>query len=1141
MLVRFQSVWIAIVIAGLFSLCQKSPLSRAGDPPAGDAKLPDGHPAGRSLEGKAAQRVEELEKWIKECQKAGKFAEALPLAREAAEVRERVQGKGHWEAQDARRSAQDLARLAELPEADRRQATHAFRLRAEGEAQQKKARYAEAEAAYRGALEIWRSLWGENHPDTASSYYEIADTLYARNKFANAQTFYEKALTIQRRTLGETHPLTASAALDLGFNFHAQGRYAEALPFFEKALAIRRSTLGEIHPATGWGYNSVGYGLNALGRYAEAQPYYQQALAIFRQTLGEADDQTATAYNNVAFNLKDQGRYGEAQPLFEKGLAIRRKALGEDDPDTAASYNNVALNLNAQGRYAEAQPLYEKALAIRRKALGENHAATATSYSNVALNLSDQGRHAEAQPLLEKALAIDRKALGEGHPDTAASYNSVGLNLIAQGRYAEAQPLLEKALAIRRKALGENHPDTAQGYNNLAFNLKVLGRYAEAQPLYERALAGYRKALGEDHPDTATSYNNVAVNLDAQGRYAEAQPLLEKALTVFRKTLGENHPNTALSFTNVAINLKAQGRHAEAERYYVRAAAVYGVARLRAPAVGLQRATFGVDHSPLPDLAACRARLGQPAAAWQAVETGLARGLLDAVSAGLARPLAPQDRDRERQLAGRLDQLAQQIGVLVAGADKSDTTRGRLEALVRQRKMVEEELGRLEAALAEREVYKLERVQAALPEDTALLTWVDLETAPNKVDRAGDHWACLVRHAGTPVWVKLPGSGAGDTWTQADQDLAGALRQVLGQRLGERRGDVTALCQRLYEQRLAPVEAHLKGGDGQPAVRQLVVVPVWHMAGVPVEALTDRYCVSYAPSGTLLARLRERHKEAGQDPDRPAGPRLLAVGDPVFRQPVAAKQEAGPARGPAYQRLAGSRREVEAVARLFPDALVLLGPEASEQRLDALARVGDLRKFRYLHFATHGEVDDGIALNSALILSQDRLPDPAEAVLKGQGGLDGRLTAAEVCERWKLDAELVVLSACRTGLGRHAGGEGYLGLSQAFFLAGARGLVVSLWQVDDTATALLMERFYQNLLGKRPGLEKPLAKAEALREAKAWLRGLSAAEADRLAARDAVAARGKAGRAKPPNAVEGERPYADPYFWSAFILIGDPD
>src|SRR5262249_25418706 len=110
---------------------------------------------------------------------------------------------------------------------------------------------------------------------------------------------------------------------------------------------------------------------------------------------------------------------------------------------------------------------------------------------------------------------------------------------------------------------------------------------------------------------------------------------------------------------------------------------------------------------------------------------------------------------------------------------------------------------------------------------------------------------------------------------------------------------------------------------------------------------------------------------------------------------------------------------------------------------------------------------------------------------------DGQITAEQIVRTWDLDADLVVLSACESGLGRYAGGEGYLGFAQALFVKGARSLVLSQWKVDDKATALLMTRFYQNRLGQRAGLSQPLPKAEALHEAKRWLRELTVDEVGR--------------------------------------------
>jgi CHAT domain-containing protein len=154
-----------------------------------------------------------------------------------------------------------------------------------------------------------------------------------------------------------------------------------------------------------------------------------------------------------------------------------------------------------------------------------------------------------------------------------------------------------------------------------------------------------------------------------------------------------------------------------------------------------------------------------------------------------------------------------------------------------------------------------------------------------------------------------------------------------------------------------------------------------------------------------------------------------------------------------YAELPGTQVEVARLAALFGDQAItkLTRADASEERLDELRRAGGLKKYRYLHLATHGVANDVRAFESALILARPaKQPEPCV----GQPCLDGRLTAGEVLEYWKLDAQLVTLSARESGLGRKGGGDGLLGFAQAFLLAGSRSVCLSLGQVDDTATAL---------------------------------------------------------------------------------------
>ena len=228
----------------------------------------------------------------------------------------------------------------------------------------------------------------------------------------------------------------------------------------------------------------------------------------------------------------------------------------------------------------------------------------------------------------------------------------------------------------------------------------------------------------------------------------------------------------------------------------------------------------------------------------------------------------------------------------------------------------------------------------------------------------------------------------------------------------------------------------------------------------------------------------------------------------------------------------------------------LLGTDASEPELDRLAASGELGRCGFIHLATHGVIDDGIPVRSAVVLTQTGLPDPLEQALHQKPVFDGRLSVREIQRGWDLKAELVTLSACETALGRDSGGEGFVGFTQALLMSGTRSVCLSLWKVDDRATSLLMTGSIANLLGRRAGLSKGMPKAEALSEAKHWLRSLTVDQVDgELAALERGEVRplakvdGKpaAGGPVSTNKSNGIRPYDHPYYWAAFVLVGDPD
>jgi CHAT domain-containing protein/tetratricopeptide (TPR) repeat protein len=1090
----------------------------------------------RELSKADAEWVQKTYEKAVEFGRAGKYEEAQGPVREILALVADKLGKDHYATGDWRREIEGLKALAALPEAGRAEYRKTYVLSDELGKLWRKARYEDALRPAEQILDIRRRLLGPESVYVAFAANEYAQCLHRAARYADAEKQFREALRIVRNAVGEDHPNMATLYGNLAVSLEKLDKYDEARRLHETDLKITRRLRGEKHPATAVAYHNLAAHLDREVRFREAEPLYRKAADILRAAEGEDGNRLATTCNNLALNLQHQARYDEAETLYQEALKLRINVLGEDHPDTGEVYMNLATLWEARGDIAAAESLYRETLRTYQKAYGPDHPYTAWALNNLAVNLDKQMKYAEGERRLREALAIVERAPAAQSQAVAKMSNNLASCLQGQDKYDEAEELCDKALKILRDRLGPNHPDVAVLVNNVAYNLNAREKYDEAERHFREALAILVKRYGEGHPETAEARDNLGVNLYDQGRFGEAERLFKEALAAQRRLLGEGHPSTARTYKFLVVNCCARGDHAQAAGLAAAAAKSFETAHRRISFAGLDRAGRAAEFSPYPALAAVAARRGKPEDAWQALENNLARGLLDDL---WARPLTAAERGREQELLGRLDFLDRRVAALTAGGGAD------ADELRRQRDAAEAEFARFQADLASRygvkagEVYELACIQCQLPEDAALLAWVDLPDQDKRADPKGDHWACLVRRQGAPVWVRLPGTGADGAWTDDDDRLAARVRRAFARRPTDGAGQWDDLARRLARQRLEPLADSLNAGDKLPAVRHLIVLPSHQMRGIPLEALTDKFTVSYAPSGTMFAWLQEHRPAAGRE----ALPKnLLGLADPALEpaQGKGARPAAGDQRE-AFAPLPGTRQELIGLARVFSESKLLTGPAASEQNLDRLAASGDLRTYPYLHFATHGVLDDQRPMRSALILAQDRVPDPVQAALKGQESSRGRLTAERILRTWKLDAELVTLSACESGLGRYAGGEGYLGFSQALFVAGARSLVVSLWPVDDKATALLMTRFYENLLGTPDKTVKPLPKAEALAEAKKWLRGLRPDEVEQLT-KD-LPTRGTRGRVEPKKAGEGAatvRNYEHPYYWSGFILIGDP-
>jgi tetratricopeptide (TPR) repeat protein len=1128
-----------------------------------------------SLVAEDAKKVENLNLKIDGLIEKGQFAEAADVVKQVLEVRQRVQGADHWETGDCRRSLQTLQRIAALT----------------------------------GAA---RSEW-----DKSTRMWKDAFTKAFQKNYGEAIPLLKQAMEIRRRLVGDENVFVSAMRSNLAFFYDLSDRRAEAEPLLREGLELDRHLRGEDHPET------------ALSAIA------------------------------LANNLNGQGKYSDAEVMDRAALGIYRRLFGEDHPMTATGYHNVAFDLNLQGRLAEAEPLFHKALEIDLRTNPEEVDKHSLLYAHIAGNLGDQGKLTEAEALYRKALDVVIQSLGEDSRAAARRYESLARNLHAQCRYDEAEPLYHKAVDIRRRIKDRERLAPIGIRASLANLQKQKGRLAEAEQTYRQILTESQLALRESPPLLASLTGNLAVIVHAQGRHDEAERLLRAAIEIQRRVLGNENPNTIESMHNLGVVLWSRGEYREAEAALIEATRGHEAARLRAGAAGIDRTVAFGDRSPLALLATCAARAGRSSESWTYLERDLARGLFDDLAARHSRPLTTDEVRREQQLVGRLQRLDERIAALSAAGKLDEEARTRLADLQQQRLVSAGEFSELEQALSSRygvaagKSFELARIQSRIPEDTALIAWIDCPATLKAADPNGEHWAFLLRSRGAPICVKLRGTGPAQTWTESDQRLPGLVRENFSKRPVDPRSPWLSQVERLARQRLDPLAEKLDGRDKLPAVQHLIVLPSPAMAGVPIEALIRGWdkgpqsaTVSYAPSGTVLTWIQEQKQKIDVAARRARPLRLLALAVSGFSVPTPPDVAAPPngilivetqpgsnaarhgiqrgdvllsyggskitradelrslietpvERGPSQEGaipkpvsaviwregrevqltldpgplgivpdrrsmpralearnetlallarsrsrplepLPGARREVQTIAALFDQRVeLLLDAQASESQLDDLARSGRLRSFDILHLATHGEIDDRVAMHSRLHLWRDPRTDSLDRVLSGQEPFDDELTAEQILRTWKLDAELVTLSACETGLGRASGGEGYLGFSQALFLAGARSLLLSLWKVDDEATALLMRRFYENLLGKRDDLKRPMPKAGALDEAKRWLRQLTsdqiASELAGLTTRGGLRISLKGKPAALPTRFD------HPYYWAGFVLIGDPN
>jgi CHAT domain-containing protein/tetratricopeptide (TPR) repeat protein len=909
------------------------------------------------------------------------------------------------------------------------------------------------------------------------------------------------AMRASGNSAGEAQLLNA-----IGENYRSLDEYDQALEAYTPALAIVRNLGDRVREVEILDHIGVSYAV--LGQRDRAMELYEQSATLAHE-LGDRVNEAIGLYN-VGAARAYLGDVDAAQQWFERALAVER---ARDDGDEASILVEIGKDWLYTGEQQLALDSFYRALDLLASG-GEAPPADVLKYiGQVYVYL---GRSDEASSFFERALEPfgppASPAMLRSHDiaglmdemDRAAALNNLGRAHLMLGDHQQAAEMFSRALStgesvastLKAIFVEQGTSEDANAYviaDYVARSLDGLGEasygvgnFADALTFSERALSQFKKA--KDLGAQARAIYNVALAHAALRRPKEALDLLRDALPLARRLFdrdGEAHILGRMALVQMELgDLNAARDSAEG------ATKIAAVLRekvispdLRASYVGSNSySEIYVDvlmrlHGEHPDE-------GYDREALEASEAGRGRSLLDLLtesSANIREGIDSALGDRERVLKERLNSLAELKRRALTGEGEAEQL-SRLDrnfgALNAEYEQLQAEIRRTSpaySAIQRPPPLGLAEIQQLLDADTVLLDyalgaersylWTVTTTSFRSYQLPGR--PAIEARAG-PVIRNLtePGRTRRFADPRAEADAMSSLRDTI---LGPAAADLTG-------KRIVVIS------DGILNYLPFAALPLPAEGTATAQPLITKYEVVNLPSAAALDRLRRAAA------NRTAPAKLVSLlADPVFSSddvrmtdanlaqqgPVPVGQllvhgagaDVGAIRDKSFPRLTGTLDEANAIGALVSNDQKMVAVGWDANRNTALS--GALSESRYVHFATHGVLDSQHPQLSGLVLSLvDRTGRP----------VDGFLRLHDIFNL-KLNADMVVLSACQTGLGKEVRGEGLVGITRGFMYAGAPRVVVSLWKVDDASTAALMKTFYEGIL------QKKLTPAAALRAA----------------------------------------------------------
>lgn len=910
--------------------------------------------------------------------------------------------------------------------------------------------------------------------------------------------------------LGPGHPDCATICHDIALISHQLRDYKTAIEYSEKSIELKRQIFGSGHPSNAVSFQQLGESQLIVGNYEVAEELLLKGLEINKRVFGDRSFQFASASNALGGFYRQTGEFEKALPIYAASKRIFEQDLGQNSLLYLITLNNLAVTQFELRNYENAQELYEKMVAGYKEQNLTRHPNYKRSRSNLAMLYLSTNE-------LQKALEIVESDVDLSNIQSCKNPKTLDVIASIYTRSGEYQKAIEVAKYSRSVRLSRGTSELGLAISDSALGVayREMGQYDKSERFFQSTLKRLEGTYDNSHPLTIDALSNLSGIHFRRGSFDSAQKYSGRN---FELWLEEAHRNSKVQTERQ--QLAANARLEDILNPYFTIALTH-------PKYQISAFEFAINSK----------------------------------GSTLLRQRAQREFQNQAEQSGELKTLRLASQRIFQHLKLPTSIRGwktRLKQLEDEKEQIELRI----AAAGQSNIQPPERIRftefrKALPKEAV---FVDFERFIKYQFKNGkfQNQDCLL------AFVVTADSGPKMVDLGELEPVRKAIEQ-LGQQVSEdhRRAiqNFETAGQKLRERLWLPIENSFAGR------KTVLISPSDVLGQIPFAALPGKKKGSYlieefdicsVPIPQILPQLiaNEDKTETQQSTTE-----VLLVGDVGYNSRVNATSEENSTHVNVpvqrkqienWDSLEFTGAEIGSLKKMFQSStqtyrvVSLTGDQASETNFSQSVTQSNL-----IHIATHGYFKNGQASNRRLnsAFGQQGYVDTSKMLSPGLSsglifagannpitkiGDDGIMTAEELSALSLKNANLVTLSACQTGLGKSAGGEGLIGIQRAFQVAGARTTVASLWRVNDRATQLLMEQFYRNML------EKKMSKLRALAEAQRWMmknfREIDAKESD-------SAKRGKTGIAerieKRIEKIPDAQKYLHPRLWAAWNLSGD--